>query len=64
VIVAKSRAASRFSQPALAVASDETPASEPGARLANAIHRVLTKGLSPEQAVDDAIARSKRILNK
>ncbi len=29
---------------------------------AQAIHRVVTEGISPEQAVDDAIARVKQIL--
>ena len=28
----------------------------------NAVHRVVTDGLSPEQAVDEAIARIKQIL--
>ena len=28
----------------------------------NAIHRVVTEGISPEQAVDEAIARVKQIL--
>jgi hypothetical protein len=30
---------------------------------ANTIHRLLTKRLSPEQGVDDAIARIKQILS-
>ena len=30
----------------------------------NAVHRVVTEGLSPEQAVDEAIARIKQILNE
>jgi multiple sugar transport system substrate-binding protein len=29
-----------------------------------AIHRVVTEGISPEQAVDEAIARIKQILNE
>jgi multiple sugar transport system substrate-binding protein len=29
-----------------------------------AIHRVVTEGISPEQAVDDAIARIKQILSE
>ncbi len=29
-----------------------------------AVHRVVTEGISPEQAVDDAIARIKQILNE
>lgn len=28
----------------------------------NAVHRVVAEGISPEQAVDDAIARIKQIL--
>jgi hypothetical protein len=28
----------------------------------NAVHRVVTEGISPEQAVDEAIARIKQIL--
>jgi multiple sugar transport system substrate-binding protein len=28
----------------------------------NAVHRVVTEGMSPEQAVDEAIARIKQIL--
>jgi multiple sugar transport system substrate-binding protein len=28
----------------------------------NAVHRVVTEGVSPEQAVDEAIARIKQIL--
>ena len=32
--------------------------------LAQAIHRVVTEGVSPEQAVDDAIARIKQILSE
>ena len=31
---------------------------------ARAIHRVVTEGISPEQAVDEAIARIKQILNE
>ena len=30
----------------------------------NAVHRVVTDGLSPEQAVDEAIARIKQILSE
>ena len=30
---------------------------------AKAIHRVVTEGISPEQAVDEAIARIKQILS-
>jgi multiple sugar transport system substrate-binding protein len=30
----------------------------------NAVHRVVADGLSPEQAVDEAIARIKQILNE
>jgi multiple sugar transport system substrate-binding protein len=30
----------------------------------NAIHRIVTEGISPEQAVDDAIARIKQILSE
>jgi multiple sugar transport system substrate-binding protein len=30
----------------------------------NAVHRVVTEGMSPEQAVDEAIARIKQILNE
>ena len=29
-----------------------------------AVHRVVTEGISPEQAVDEAIARIKQILNE
>jgi multiple sugar transport system substrate-binding protein len=29
---------------------------------AKAIHRIVTEGISPEQAVDEAIARIKQIL--
>jgi hypothetical protein len=35
-----------------------------GSVWANTIHRVITKGLSPEQAVDDAIARIWQILSE
>ena len=36
---------------------------EAGARLgAKAVHRVAAEGISPEQAVDEAIARIKQIL--
>ena len=31
---------------------------------ANAIHRVAAEGISPEQAVDEAIARIKEILSE
>jgi hypothetical protein len=31
---------------------------------AKAIHRVVTEGISPEQAVDEAIARIKEILSE
>ena len=31
---------------------------------AKAIHRVVTEGISPEQAVDEAIARIKQILSE
>jgi hypothetical protein len=31
---------------------------------AKAVHRVVTEGISPEQAVDEAIARIKRILSE
>jgi hypothetical protein len=30
----------------------------------NAVHRVVTEGISPEQAVDEAIARIKEILSE
>ena len=30
----------------------------------NAVHRVVTEGISPEQAVDEAIARIKQILSE
>jgi hypothetical protein len=30
----------------------------------NAVHRVVTENVSPEQAVDDAIARIKQILSE
>jgi hypothetical protein len=30
----------------------------------NAVHRVVADGLTPEQAVDEAIARIKQILNE
>jgi len=30
----------------------------------NAVHRVVADGISPEQAVDDAIARIKQILSE
>jgi hypothetical protein len=30
----------------------------------NAVHRVVTDGISPEQAVDEAIARIKQILSE
>jgi hypothetical protein len=35
--------------------------SSPGRR---AIHRVVTEGISPEQAVDEAIARIKQVLSE
>jgi multiple sugar transport system substrate-binding protein len=31
---------------------------------ANAVHRVAAEGISPEQAVDEAIARVKQILSE
>jgi hypothetical protein len=31
---------------------------------ANAVHRVVADGISPEQAVDEAIARIKQILSE
>ena len=31
---------------------------------AKAVHRVVTEGISPEQAVDEAIARIKQILSE
>jgi multiple sugar transport system substrate-binding protein len=31
---------------------------------ANAVHRVAAEGISPEQAVDEAIARIKQILSE
>ncbi len=31
---------------------------------AKAIHRIVTEGISPEQAVDEAIARIKQILSE
>jgi multiple sugar transport system substrate-binding protein len=31
---------------------------------AQAVHRIVSKGISPEQAVDEAIARIKQILNE
>ena len=31
---------------------------------ANAVHRIVTEGISPEQAVDEAIARIKQILSE
>jgi multiple sugar transport system substrate-binding protein len=30
----------------------------------NAVHRVVTEGITPEQAVDEAIARIKQILSE
>jgi hypothetical protein len=30
----------------------------------NAVHRVVTEGISPEQAVDEAIVRIKEILSE
>ncbi len=30
----------------------------------NAVHRVVAEGISPEQAVDEAIARIKQILSE
>jgi multiple sugar transport system substrate-binding protein len=39
-------------------------AQEEGDVWPTAVHRVVTEGISPEQAVDDAIARVKEILNK
>jgi multiple sugar transport system substrate-binding protein len=30
----------------------------------NAVHRVVTEGITPEQAVDDAITRIKQILSE
>ena len=30
----------------------------------NAVHRVVAEGINPEQAVDEAIARIKQILNE
>jgi multiple sugar transport system substrate-binding protein len=30
----------------------------------NAVHRVVADGISPEQAVDDALARLKQILSE
>jgi hypothetical protein len=39
-------------------------ASEPGARLGQHHPSVITKGVSPEQAVNEAIARIKQILNE
>jgi hypothetical protein len=35
-----------------------------GERLGQAVHRVVTEGVSPEQAVDEAIARIKQILDE
>jgi hypothetical protein len=32
--------------------------------LANAIHHVAAEGISPEQAVDEAIARNKEIVSE
>ena len=31
---------------------------------ANAVHSIVTEGVTPEQAVDDAIARIKQILSE
>ena len=31
---------------------------------AKAVHRIVTEGISPEQAVDEAIARIKQILSE
>jgi len=43
---------------------DRNLAREKGDVWPKAVHRVVTEGISPEQAVDDAIARIKQILSE
>ena len=40
------------------------PAGRAGGSWAKAVHRIVTENISPEQAVDEAIARIKQILSE